>query len=130
MPAAGSAYMNRTNIRPGMSETIINVFAQNGFSVWGGKWNTSIDWHHFQTSRPMAQLLAVMSYNDGCVLFKLYTKTPQMLNAIDSNNNQFVGLYEKNPGKFMQCLQKLPEILKLTPEQAYSALATCVAQGK
>ena len=109
-----------------MSEVIIDLFAKNGFSIWGGKWNTPIDWQHFQTSRSMAQLLAVMNYNDGCVLFKLYTKTPQMLNTIDPRNNHFVELYKKNPNMFMQCLKKLPEILKLTPDQAYGILSKCI----
>ncbi|WP_341747881.1 M15 family metallopeptidase [Candidatus Tisiphia endosymbiont of Dascillus cervinus] len=125
-PAAGSSYLNRTNIRPGMSEVIIDLFAKNGFSVWGGKWNTPIDWQHFQTSGAMAQLLAVMNYNDGCILFKLYTKTPQMFNSMDRNNNQFVELYKKNPNMFMQCLKKSPEILSLTSEQAYEILSKCI----
>ncbi|WP_341749915.1 M15 family metallopeptidase [Candidatus Tisiphia endosymbiont of Sialis lutaria] len=125
-PAEGSSYLNRTNIRPGMSEVIIDLFAENGFSVWGGKWNTPIDWQHFQTSRAIAQLLAIMNYNDGCTLFEFYTKTPQMLNKIDPNNNQFVELYKKDSNTFMQCLKKLPEILSLTPDQAYDILSKCI----
>ncbi|WP_341755438.1 M15 family metallopeptidase [Candidatus Tisiphia endosymbiont of Ptychoptera albimana] len=125
-PAAGSSYLNRTNIRPGMSEVITDLFAKNGFSVWGGKRNTPIDWQHFQTSGAMAQLLAVMNYNDGYILFKLYTKTPQMFNSMDRNNNQFVELYKKNPNMFMQCLKKSPKILSLTPKQAYEILSKCI----
>lgn len=127
-PSEGSSYLNRTNIRPGMSEVIIDLFAENGFSVWGGKWNTPIDWQHFQTSRAMAQLLAIMNYNDGRTLFEFYTKTPQMLNKIDPNNNQFVEFYKKDSKMFMQCLKKSPEILTLTPDQAYGILSKCIVK--
>ena len=65
LPAAGYDYLNRTNIRPGMVEPIVPIFAKNGFPVWGGKWNTPIDWQHFQPSRAMAQLLALMTYDHG-----------------------------------------------------------------
>jgi hypothetical protein len=130
IPRTGSLYINRTNIRPGMSEVIIDLFAKNGFSIWGGKWNTPIDWQHFQTSRAMAQLLAVMSYSDGSTIFKLYTKTPQMLNSIDHNNNQFVELYKKTPSMFIQCLKESLEILTLRPDQAYEILSKCMRKSK
>ncbi len=83
-PPKGMLYVNRTNIRAGMVETILNennetvidIFAKNGFSIWGGKWNDPIDLHHFQVTREQAEALASLSYEEGIEYFsKLITKT-------------------------------------------------------
>ena len=77
-PPQGMEYINRRNIRAGMMETIINsttkttavdVFKQNGFTIWGGNWNDPIDWHHFQVTRKQAETLAQLSYDDGAKFF-------------------------------------------------------------
>jgi len=49
-PDAGKAYLDRGNIRPGMVEPIVPIFAKHGFDVWGGDWETPKDWHHFQVA--------------------------------------------------------------------------------
>jgi D-alanyl-D-alanine carboxypeptidase len=38
-PKAGGDYLNRKNFRPGMAEAVVDLFAQHGFSVWGGYWH-------------------------------------------------------------------------------------------
>ena len=82
LPTQGISYLNRTNLRPGMVEKIVNIFEKNGFTVWGGKWNSPIDWQHFQTSRIVANLLAIMNYNDAKTFFTLYAKNPILFNKI------------------------------------------------
>jgi D-alanyl-D-alanine carboxypeptidase len=63
-PPAGAAYANRLNGQPekqlrlGMAESVIDVFADEGFSIWGGDWKSAIDYQHFQVSRGLAQQLA------------------------------------------------------------------------
>lgn len=42
-PKAGGNYLNRTHARPGMAEVVIDVFAENGFPIWGGDWKSPID---------------------------------------------------------------------------------------
>ncbi len=69
-PAAGISYLNRHNQRPGMLEAIVDIFKQYGFPIWGGHWNEPIDYHHFQTTRDMAERLAVLPYEEGCEYFK------------------------------------------------------------
>jgi hypothetical protein len=64
-PQAGSEYLNRTNQRPGMVEPIVALFAKHGFTVWGGSWNTPIDWQHFQPARDVAERLVAMPYEQG-----------------------------------------------------------------
>jgi hypothetical protein len=57
-PGGGEKYLNRADIRPGMAETVIDVFADNGFLIWGGDWHDPIDYQHFQLGREMAEQLA------------------------------------------------------------------------
>ena len=56
-PAQGMNYLNRTNDRPGMVEPIVGIFKTHGFDVWGGSWNTPVDYHHFQVERSMAEVM-------------------------------------------------------------------------
>ena len=35
-PPAGKSYLRRQDQRPGMAETVIDVFAHHGFAQWGG----------------------------------------------------------------------------------------------
>jgi hypothetical protein len=63
-PPAGAAYANRFKGQPekqhrlGLAEAVINVFANEGFSIWGGYWKSAIDYQHFQVSRDFAEQLA------------------------------------------------------------------------
>ena len=68
-PKCGQKFTNRSNIRPGMvesfldneSKTVIDVFKENGFTIWGGDWNSPIDWHHFQLPRKECEEIALLT---------------------------------------------------------------------
>jgi hypothetical protein len=60
-PDGGKTYLNRAELRPGMAEQVIDVFADNGFLIWGGDWHNPIDYQHFQLDREMAEQLARLS---------------------------------------------------------------------
>lgn len=74
-PAAGTAYLNRRSnrpgkpARPGMAEPVVGLFAQYGFTVWGGYWDTPIDYQHFQFSRASAERLAALPEAQARTLF-------------------------------------------------------------
>jgi hypothetical protein len=68
-PKAGAGYVNRKTVRPGMAESILDVFADHGLSVWGGDWN-SPDYQHFQVSRRLAYQLARLSPADARASFE------------------------------------------------------------
>ncbi|WP_346825098.1 M15 family metallopeptidase (plasmid) [Ralstonia solanacearum] len=34
--------------RPGMAESVIDLFAEHGFLTWGGYWNDPLDYQHFE----------------------------------------------------------------------------------
>jgi hypothetical protein len=69
-PKSGAEYEDRKNARPGMAEPIVDVFADNGFPVWGGRWSNPIDYQHFQVSRDLANQLARNSPNAAKLLFE------------------------------------------------------------
>ena len=74
-PPAGAAYANRLDDQPerqlrrGLAESVIDVFADEGFFIWGGYWKSVIDYQHFQVSRSLAQQLASLSPAQGRVVF-------------------------------------------------------------
>ncbi len=65
-PPAGAAYLNRRPHRPdkpdrpGLAEAVVALFAENGFSHWGGDWDDPIDYQHFDVGRPLAESLAAL----------------------------------------------------------------------
>ena len=77
-PPSGIDYANRLNERPGkarrigLAETIVDVFANNGFVIWGGYWDDPIDYQHFQLSRTMAELLARLPPEKAAAEFNKY----------------------------------------------------------
>jgi len=56
-PKSGVEYENRGNLRPGMAEAVIDIFAEDGFPIWGGRWSNPTDYQHFQVSRTLAHEL-------------------------------------------------------------------------
>lgn len=52
--ASTESFINRNNSRPGkeqrlgMAEEVVDIFAQHGFLIWGGDWNSPIDYQHFE----------------------------------------------------------------------------------
>jgi hypothetical protein len=130
-PAEGQRYLNRTNVRLGMSEQVLDastglrvveLFQHNGFYVWGGKWNDPVDWQHFQPSRAAAEWLAFMSPEDATELFELYIVCPTLLNDAAVRNFDFKSLYIRDPERFMQVV-RAQEFLKMNPQDAYHTLA-------
>lgn len=80
-PPAGAAYMNRFKGQPekqhrlGLAEAVINVFAEEGFSIWGGYWKSAIDYQHFQVSRGLAEQLARLAPAQAKAAFAQHVKT-------------------------------------------------------
>jgi len=79
-PSPGIKYANRTtdnlekNLRSGMAESVIDVFADHGFTGWGGYWKSPIDYQHFQTSRRMAEQLTMLSPAQAQAAFRQYVE--------------------------------------------------------
>jgi D-alanyl-D-alanine carboxypeptidase len=56
-PPSATAFVSRKELRPGMAEAVVDVFAEHGFVEWGGRWRTA-DYQHFQVGRALAYRLA------------------------------------------------------------------------
>lgn len=50
-PVEGAGYLDRSDKRAGMVEPVVELFAEYGFSRWGGIWKSPVDYHHFQVPR-------------------------------------------------------------------------------
>jgi hypothetical protein len=74
-PKSGSDFIARTPLRPGMAESAIGVFAAHGFSVWGGRWRSAIDYQHFQISRELTAKLIAMPPRQARVFFNSHAST-------------------------------------------------------
>lgn len=86
-PPNGWQFLNRRNQKPGMIEPIVSLFAKNGFTIWGGSWTSPIDYHHFQPPRMVADILVVLSREDGIRFFEWcaehYTTITEKLSSLN-----------------------------------------------
>jgi len=90
-PAKSAHYaVNRLNSRPGkkhrqgMAEEVVDLFAQHGFFIWGGDWNSPIDYQHFQIGpRHFVKNLVALNPNAATTLL-----------------NQHIELYQRCKNKY------------------------------
>jgi len=107
LPKKGINYINRHNQRFGMVEPIVKIFRQSGFSVWGGNWNTPIDYQHFQTTRFVAKMLASLPEIDAKAFYKITQRHYDSVNKIETKHyDSFKSLYDKNPKKFLKLFKR------------------------
>ncbi|MGY4300437.1 hypothetical protein ACVWXN_008532 [Bradyrhizobium sp. i1.4.4] len=72
----GADYINRLNVRPGktmrpgMAEAAVDVFAEEGFLIWGGYWDEPIDYQHFEVGRKLAERLVAATPSDAEAIFE------------------------------------------------------------
>ena len=87
-PPAGLDYINRAPKRPGkpdhpgLAEAVIDVFAQNGFIVWGGYWDEPLDYQHFDIGRSMVETLAALPPEEARKHFEQSVSTYSRLHRI------------------------------------------------
>lgn len=116
MPNNASNYLDRTKKLPGMAEPIVELFKENCFPIWGGNWNIPKDYHHFQTSRLTAIILANTSYNVGKKFFEYYINNYNTIHKItdleilDKIKYLLAQDSEKFMSKFYQNASKLHEL--------------------
>lgn len=78
-PVKGRQYANRLQNRPekpfrlGMAEQVVSIFKKNGFTTWGGNWDTPIDYQHFQMPRDVAEHLIKLKPEEAISYFEKLT---------------------------------------------------------
>jgi len=77
-PPSSIDYVRRSrsfaNPRLGMAESVLDLFAEHGFTVWGGYWPYEVDYQHFAVSRTLALRLARLPAADAQTLFEETTR--------------------------------------------------------
>ena len=76
-PKNGVMYLNRKIVRPDkpfgvgkVDNDVVKIFQKYGYDVWGGDWDTPIDYQHFQVStRSFVNLLIAVTKNDARKIF-------------------------------------------------------------
>ncbi|MBQ4875425.1 MAG: M15 family metallopeptidase [Rickettsiaceae bacterium H1] len=116
IPPEGKDFLNRSNQRPGMIESIVDLFAKNGFPIWGGNWNTPIDWQHLQTSRSAAEILVVLSSINAKEFFAKYYV----------NYNNFI---DKMLSDKPDVLEKIKKYYTTHPYEDLNYLLNCLSLG-
>ncbi|MET0155013.1 MAG: M15 family metallopeptidase [Rickettsiales bacterium] len=106
-PKKGKRYLNRTHLRPGMVEPIVGIFRECGFTEWGGHWDSPLDWHHFQTARPVAEMIAAMAPDDAKTLFTHTRRHPSFMRDADAQGTaKEIVRYRADPLAFMATLSR------------------------
>lgn len=121
-PFEGAFYLNRTNKRPGMityNDEVVKLFYDNGFIIWGGNWNFPLDSQHFQPSREMANLLALMSREDAEYFFKIYIKSKELksVKEIKETMIKITDSYHENPKKIIDYIKTNESLFILNPKE-------------
>ncbi len=109
-PAAGWQYLNRHNVKEGMVEDVVSLFLENGFTIWGGRWTTPIDYHHFQPPRAVAEILTVMDRTDGERFFEFFIANAETLAALPWGGKlqPVIALYADDKDRFFSlCADEL-----------------------
>jgi hypothetical protein len=76
----GDLYLNRGIPRDGMvTPREADIFARNGFTVWGGTWQIPIDYMHFQTTRAIAKILVTLPSREASIFWKYYLQNPKLI---------------------------------------------------
>jgi hypothetical protein len=79
-PKYGDLYLNRGIQRDGMVTPLeAEVFARNGFTVWGGMWQIPVDYMHFQTTKAIAKILVTLPSNEASIFWKYYLQNPKLI---------------------------------------------------
>lgn len=104
LPASGWSYLNRRNQKPGMVESIVSLFAENGFPIWGGVWTIPIDYHHFQVPRGLAEILTMVNPEDSGKVFDMACQINQAITNIESGDglNPLLNLYKSDKSSFFE----------------------------
>lgn len=110
-PKSGWEYLNRHNQKPGMAEPVITLLAEHGFFIWGGHWTTPIDYHHFQPQRGIAELLTILTTEDGERFIDSAILQQEHLSSLSSMPygealQPLVDLYQNNKSDFFDLWPK------------------------
>jgi hypothetical protein len=115
LPQSGGLHLNRSkNFSGKIDERVMEIFAKNGFPIWGGNWQNPKDYHHFEILPNISQLLITMNKQDSQTFL---TKSIEFY-----NKNQTSILESKQFGRFLNG-KKAEEAYQASPESFMNFLS-------
>ena len=57
-----------------MAEEVVDVFFENGFTVWGGYWKNPTDYQHFQVSSKLMNRILKLPLAEAEAVFEQYVQ--------------------------------------------------------
>ncbi len=114
--AAEIPYLDRANQRPGMNESIVKLMASVGFIEWGGQWQTTLDYMHFQVPENIAKNLSYMDKTSGEQLMVLVIRYPAAAEKM-SDDVRWKLLYQLYPTRYMTALTQYFPLLTTEDEK-------------
>jgi len=108
-------YLDRAKKRAGMNEKIVKVMAKHGFTVWGGEWQDTVDYMHFQMPTAVAKHLVLLDVKSARLLIELVIKDPESAKYM-SADTKWDYLYIMYPKTFINVLKKYFHLLKSKDE--------------
>lgn len=109
-------YLNRSEKRVGMNEPIVNLLAKHGFTEWGGHWQDTTDYMHFQVPMGIAKHLIALDKPSALQVISLVIKYPEAAKHM-STDTRWNYLYKLYSGQYIKVLKKYFPLLK-TKEEA------------
>jgi hypothetical protein len=103
-PPGGIDYANRTKDRPwkaphlGLAESVIDVFADGGFLIWGGYWSDPVDYQHFQVGRSLAEELARLPAAQAADVFNAHLERYRACRAGPAHSSRAACVAASTPG--------------------------------
>ncbi|GEM_PF-2491933 len=112
----GVMYLNRSFNRKGKEEKdfgkiddkIVKIFKKHGYDIWGGYWDTPIDYQHFQVStRKFADLLIFANEQDAKKIFNnhiacINSKDKSLVEIANEKNFNLMEEYKANKVGFIK----------------------------
>lgn len=117
VPASLSSlqYLFRNNVQPGMNEVIVNALAKHGYIEWGGNWQDTIDYMHFQLPLSIAKQLTWLDKKSAEQFIKIVIKHPEEAKYL-SSDTRWRYMYQLYPNRYIQVLGKYFYLLKTRDE--------------
>jgi hypothetical protein len=87
VPKSGAAYAARKPRRLGMAESVMRIFAEHGFTVWGGRFRDP-DYQHFQVDRALMPKLLRLPPAEARTMFNAAAQKPERAARKQANGRQ------------------------------------------
>ncbi len=108
-------YLDRSKKRAGMNEGIVKTLAKYGFTEWGGNWQDTIDYMHFQVPTGIAKYVASLDKQSAEQVIALIIKYPDAAKYM-STDTRWTYLYKLYSSQYIKVLKKYFPLLQTKHE--------------